>query len=649
MNRKQRIMLSITGILLVILILAGITYGYFITNIKRNENDKSISVSTANLELEYGDGQTQILTNDTVLIPSAEPIGSKDFTVTNKGIATDYSVIIDNVSIINVIDGKQTTFESNDFRYTLICTTSSGSSCNSITEQKLFPINGGIMISNAIDEGDIHSYVLTMWYIDTGKNQSADMNKTYNARVNITDITTQNPFATEDGTMTLASAIIENSQNKTNGTEFVTMTKTIPMKETSAFDYEKGEEPTTFPSELSSATSYYIVYADNYTLENKGGTLQTPVYTLFNNDGSALKYIKYEYNEEIINMLKGKYIVVYTEEPVLTDKVLSEQLSGQLYKLSTEASDFAENTIKYSTIIADYKALEKELSATQDNYGTSYFFRGGVEDNYVLFNNICFRIVRIEGDGSVKLTLAGEVSEGATTCNEITNNSAIISTKGYEVYGFKNILAPNGTTLSRYDYLNYEGGLKTVLETWFDSKFKTTDEDGNKVLTESGEKVKNDIWCLGASYDYKYDTKTGKLLNDDAINQMTDYSWRYATGIRYQVTLTTDLTCGDAEEEFLAQVGALTSDEAALAGVDDKIANLSIYLADNASNNNLLLSIFNGGTMDRPLYVNSRNVFGWNAGVKPPYGAKARPAITLVPGVEISSGDGTINNPYVVE
>lgn len=641
MNRKQRIMLSITGILLVILILAGITYGYFITNIKRNENDKSISVSTANLELVYGDGQTQILTNDTVLIPSAEPIGSKDFTVTNKGIATDYSVIIDNVSIINVIDGKQTTFESNDFRYTLICTTSSGSSCNSITEQKLFPINGGIMISNAIDEGDIHSYVLTMWYIDTGKNQSADMNKTYNARVNITDITTQNPFATEDGTRTLASAIIENSQNKTNGTEFVTMTKTIPMKETSAFDYEKGEDPTTFSSTLNSATNYYIVYADNYTVKNKHDLYQTPLYTLFNNDGSVLKYIKFEYTDEVINTLKGKYVTWST-----TEFETVKTSYGVLYKLSTEASDFAENTIKYSTIIADYKALEKELSAIQDQYGTSYYFRGGVKDNYVLFNNMCWRVVRIEGDGSVKLTLAGEVSEGATTCSEVTTTSALINNNRPVVYGFKNTLAPDGTTLSRYDYLNYQGGLKTVLDTWFNNKFKTIDESGNLNLIEVGAKVKDDIWCLGADYDYKYDKTTGNLLDGAAINTMTTYEWYYKSGVRYS-TNSTDLTCGDEEEEFTSPVGALSSDEVALAGVGN-ISNQSYYLYENASSNNFVLSIFNGGIMDRPLSISSAGAFN-GAGVTGGYTRKARPAITLIPNIQITSGDGTINNPYIIK
>ena len=56
MNRRQKIIVSIRGIFIVLLALVGLTYAYFLTQIKGNENDKSISVTTANLILEYTDG-----------------------------------------------------------------------------------------------------------------------------------------------------------------------------------------------------------------------------------------------------------------------------------------------------------------------------------------------------------------------------------------------------------------------------------------------------------------------------------------------------------------------------------------------------------------------------------------------------------------
>ena len=65
MSRKQRIVISITGIVLVMLILVGLTYAYFLTRINGNTNDKSISVSTANLYIEYSDNN-DVITGDKI-------------------------------------------------------------------------------------------------------------------------------------------------------------------------------------------------------------------------------------------------------------------------------------------------------------------------------------------------------------------------------------------------------------------------------------------------------------------------------------------------------------------------------------------------------------------------------------------------------
>ena len=84
---------------------------------------------------------------------------------------------------------------------------------------------------------------------------------------------------------------------------------------------------------------------------------------------------------------------------------------------------------------------ERTLSITQDNLGTSYYYRGSVQDNYVLFNNMCFRIVRILGDGSVKLIFAGDVTTGATNCNEVGTNTGLLKKSNDSikavVYGYQ--------------------------------------------------------------------------------------------------------------------------------------------------------------------------------------------------------------------
>ena len=66
MSRKQKIIISVTGIFIVLLILVGLTYGYFLTRIQGNTNSKSISVTTANLILEYADVNDELITDSAV-------------------------------------------------------------------------------------------------------------------------------------------------------------------------------------------------------------------------------------------------------------------------------------------------------------------------------------------------------------------------------------------------------------------------------------------------------------------------------------------------------------------------------------------------------------------------------------------------------
>ena len=47
------------------------------------------------------------------------------------------------------------------------------------------------------------------------------------------------------------------------------------------------------------------------------------------------------------------------------------------------------------------------LAVAEDDYGTSYVFRGAVKDNYVNFAGFTWRIVRINGEGSIRLILDG--------------------------------------------------------------------------------------------------------------------------------------------------------------------------------------------------------------------------------------------------
>ena len=112
LNRRQSIIVSITGIFIVSLALIGLTYAYFLTKITPNSNPTSVSVTTANLELVYGDGSGIVAMNN---VMPGDPIPVKTFTVTNTGnaIVDNYKVVLENVH--NQLELKD------DLKYTLVC------------------------------------------------------------------------------------------------------------------------------------------------------------------------------------------------------------------------------------------------------------------------------------------------------------------------------------------------------------------------------------------------------------------------------------------------------------------------------------------------------------------------------------------------
>ena len=600
MNRKQKIIVSVTGIFIVLLILVGLTYAYFLTRIQGNTNTKSISVTTADLKLTYGDGTNQVLALDTKLLPSSDAIGTKDFTVTNEGNSkTSYVVVIEDVSITK--NGSTTTFESNDFRYTLTCTKKDGTNCDGVSSQSVFPINGGVLVTNNIDVSDTQTYTLTLWYIDTGIDQSNDMGKTYNAKVNITNIESLNTYSTN--TNSLAYNIIENARTKANGTELLTVTKTKAAVATSSFIYEKGTDPTTFTSTLSNATNYYISYADDYTVNETTGKI-----TLTNPIVATAKY-----TTDMASSLVGKYAVLGTSAPTVTNT----QNKSYIYKISTNVSDIT-STIKLAEI--DYssvqKSTEKELSVTTDDYGTSYYYRGGVEDNYVNFAGMCWRIVRIQGDGSVKLIL----EDYNTTCDSSTYTGNW--SDGY-TYFF-------GYDLNKKaDFVNYSGGLADALKS-----FQTTK------MTSYLDKLKVDDWC--------YDNKVAST-DSSGIEYYGAYKRIITDKSPSLVCSGTKLTkFKDGTDMY---VGALTADELSFAGGLDTV-NYTYYLMNNYSKYNLYWwtlspSFWDGdGGFDFVFYVEQN---GNLSDCPVDNDVSARPSINLKNEIEITGGNGTISNPYEIK
>ena len=610
MNKKQKIIVSVVGITIVLLTLLGLTYAYFLTRIQGNTNDKSISVTTANLILEYADVNDELITDSAV-----EPGKSwtKTFVATNKGNATvTYGVALEN--IVNTIERKD------DLVYTLDCkqysktgfsidktnktvTGTISGTCNGVSDETTFPSIGTIIVQNEIADDKAQVYTLLVTYKEMNVDQSVDMNKTFSAKANLVDPNVFKPYG--DGT--LATAILDSAKSKTNGTEFLETPKTLPAQATSSFIYVKGTDPTTFTSSRSNATNYYISYANDYTVNETTGK-----FTLVNPTVATSKY-----TTSMASSLVGKYAVWGTSTPTTSNT----QNQSYIYKISTNVSDIT-STIKYAFIEADHKSTEKELSTTPDDYGTSYYYRGGVEDNYVNFAGMCFRIVRIEGDGSTKLILEDRSAE----CNSssYTGNWSDVNTVefGYD-------------SNNKADFLNYSGGLADSLKS-----FQTTLETKVGTGKSLSDYLKVDDWC----YD------------DTVASTDSDGTQYYGAYKRINIDKRPSLKCTGTKlnkykDNTDMYVGTLTADEMSFAGATGS-TNYTYYLINNYAEDKQLswwglsLSYYNVESSGCDLAFRLDDSSSSDGFIN--IDIYSRPAVTLLSSTIIKTGNGTKSNPYTV-
>ncbi len=74
------------------------------------------------------------------------------------------------------------------------------------------------------------------------------------------------------------------------------------------------------------------------------------------------------------------------------------------------ASDLSSKIIALSGVKTSFDSpatTDEGIFEMEDDYGTSYYFRGAVENNYVKFAGYYWRIIRVNGDGSLRIIYDG--------------------------------------------------------------------------------------------------------------------------------------------------------------------------------------------------------------------------------------------------
>ena len=300
-------------------------------------------------------------------------------------------------------------------------------------------------------------------------------------------------------------------------------------------------------------------------------------------------------------------------------------------------------------------ASEALLASTEDDYGTSYYFRGAVTNNYVEFANKCWRIVRVGGDGSVKLILHNDNPTGAANPCDAANNSASAAFAHY-----------NGSTYTSRFNENYDDNAYIGFKygTPGSSKYEATHANTNnsKILTNL------ETW-------YTNNLKTYESVIDDTVwcndkTNVTDTSYDpwsitpnglgYAKNVTYygatQRLVGTSgsaggtgpsLKCNGELSKINSKVGLITADELAYAGYAWNISNTTTYLQENATDTSWWsLSPYGFDVGSAGVWgVNGSAGYFDNYNVRGTYGV--RPSISLKSTTNVT-GDGTSEKPYIV-
>ena len=344
--------------------------------------------------------------------------------------------------------------------------------------------------------------------------------------------------------------------------------------------------------------------------------------------------------------ITGRYYNLNASQAQLGGK----NFTGKIYAISKGCSSEDGTTVKkgYETILANNggaasmttltstdfanvtTASDKGMYKAQDDLGMSYYFRGAVDNNWVKYGKYtkdtyytydgdynyslvsscdgldnCFkiaskgddmywRIIRINGDNSIRMIYAGTYAPDANTKVTLTE-SGNLDDDGNLIGGQKTAVG-NSKFNQNYDSAEYVGYMYTIGEqhgTSQSSDIKTYLEDwyaNYTDLNKTGTKITDQIYCNDrtvSTSDVAYSPTNYTTLT--SWNSTGTNYYYGANGRVFNNPVSPDYKCPVASDKFTTTtakgngklsypVGLITADEITFAGLPAGKTNNSFYL-----------------------------------------------------------------------
>ena len=328
----------------------------------------------------------------------------------------------------------------------------------------------------------------------------------------------------------------------------------------------------------------------------------------------------YEFNSE------KSYCTVNDENINVTLSYDMETQNLTITPLTTKGTKcylyFDEKLSAGDTILASGNAPTGQTTDwTNNGQGVTYYYTGANPNNWVQFGEFWWRIIRINGDGSIRMIYQGTSANTTGTGTQI-GTSAFNSSYNRSYYVG---LVHDGSGQHGY---GQPSTIMTTLNNWYNSNLASYEED--YIDTGAGfcsdRNLQSGSW---SAYKYVEYAAYGRLYNKGSESA--------------------SLQCSDVD--ILSQdngrlpnpIGLVTADEVALAGVTWSNPQSS-YL--NTGQNYWTMSpsmSINGFAGVFRVYSSGRLIDD-----RVNYSNGVRPVINLKANIAISSGNGSSDTPFVV-
>ena len=417
---------------------------------------------------------------------------------------------------------------------------------------------------------------------------------------------TVTPTETEkEATYAIFLNITENTFVKCDDTNYNDLTN-MCTKDAQELTYtikDKDSGSTLASGDLTGVTGKVKLLTETKTVDTQ--TIFNYTITITFNDTGA------DQNHNQNKTFNGDVEVEFSEPPA-KDVILANYstVKTRTFPLTTSS------TVTETTTGTIYKSAN---SNQYDNDGEVYYFAGNPTDNWVKWAGFYWRIIRINGNGSIRMIYQGTSPNTTGTKTQLQTSTFNDDYNRSEYVGLK-------YTKGQQHGQNTNSTIMGVLETWYNSKL--------------------------ASYADDIDTSIG-FCSDR--NMASGYSWssqpsspiHYAADDRVAKTssnVNPSFKCSNSSDLLKIPVGLITADETVYAGLSWDINNSSNYLYTKQDYWTLSPYYFNGRRA-RVFLVDSTGNLDWYS-VNDDYGV--RPVVNLKSSVQITGGNGSSGSPYVI-